>query len=55
MTSPYLLRVRSPREAIEALIAKREEELARVRDPSERHKIEETIVFLRAELARAGG
>ncbi len=55
MTSPYLDRVRSPREAIAALIEKRDAELAQVRDLAERRKIEQTIAFLRAELMRVSG
>jgi hypothetical protein len=52
VTSPYLDRVRSPRDIIEALIVAREMELAKTSAPAQRWRVERDLTFLRYELAR---
>lgn len=55
MTSPYLDRVRSARTFIEELLLARETELAETSATTQRHRIEQDLMFLRDELVRLGG
>jgi hypothetical protein len=55
MTSPYLDRVRPPRETIEELVLAREHQLAEPIAALQRQRVERDLMFLRAELARIGG
>jgi hypothetical protein len=52
VTSPYLDRVRSPRNMIEALILARQVELAKTSAAAQRWRVERDLTFLCDELAR---
>ena len=55
MTSPYLDRVRPPRETIEELILARERQLAEPIPALQRLRLERDLTFLHGELARIRG